>query len=160
MIVHEIPYEWLERNFGTFVADNFNTAMLILSAIGLFIAILLGRKIRLRLNMNQESSTTNCNSELYKELKPKEPDIYESKQGKWSPTGWYYDEDAKKWNPPEYLAEESARKWRWNQEKKIWIDQEKENRLRRYQEYRRSQGKGPTYEEWKAAREAEKHLDD
>ena len=39
-------------------------------------------------------------------------------------------------------------------------DRDREKRLKRYQEYRRSQGNGPTYEEWKAAKlaeEKEKH---
>lgn len=161
MIVHEIPYEWLERHFGTYVADNFNTAMIILGAIGLLIAIMLGRKIRFRINFDQDVSTTGKDySEEFQELETEEPVTYQSQHGEWSPTGWVYDRDTQKWDPPEYLAEESARKWRWNEEKRIWVDQDKEERLQRYREYRRSQGNGPTYEEWKAAKlaeEKEKH---
>lgn len=154
MIVHEIPYEWLERHFGTFVANNFNAAMLILGAIGLLIAIMLGRKIRFRINFDQDIRTAGKDyTEELQELE--EPATYQSQHGEWSPTGWVYDRDTQKWDPPEYLAEESARKWRWNKEKRIWVDQDKEERLKRYREYRKSQGNGPTYEEWKAAKLAE-----
>lgn len=100
------------------------------------------------------------NIAIYAEPEPEEPAIYQARHGEWSPTGWVYDRDTQKWDPPEYLAEESARKWRWNEEKRIWVDQDKEERLQRYREYRKSQGNGPTYEEWKAARlaeEKEKH---
>ena len=99
---------------------------------------------------------TNDKTNSYKEPKTREP-AYQARHGEWSPTGWVYDRDTQKWNPPEYLVEESRQKWRWNEEKQIWVDQDKEKRLQRYHEYRKSQGREPTYEEWKAAREAEKH---
>lgn len=98
--------------------------------------------------------------EVHQDPEPEEPKIYQARHGEWSPTGWVYDRDTQKWDPPEYLAEESARKWRWNEDKRIWVDQDKEERLQRYREYRKAQGNGPTYEEWKAAKlaeEKEKH---
>lgn len=89
------------------------------------------------------------------EFKPE----YEAEHGAVSPTGWIYDRDTMKWQPPDYLVEESKKKWRWDPEKQIWIDQEKEARLKRYQEFRKAEGKGPTYEEWKAAKLAAQKKD-
>lgn len=74
---------------------------------------------------------------------------------KWYPTGWVFNEETQKWDPPDYLSAESKEKWVWDAKKQVWIDQVKEARLERYHEFRKSQGKGPSYEEWKAAREAE-----
>lgn len=82
---------------------------------------------------------------------------YQAEHGAKSPTGWTYNRDTMKWDPPKQLIEESKRKWRWDEEKRIWIDQEKEARIKRYREYRKAQGKEPTYEEWKEAKlEAER----
>lgn len=70
-----------------------------------------------------------------------------SQEPKWYPTGWYFNEKTKLWEPPDYINEDTAD-----------IENQK-LRLERYREYRRSQGKEPTYEEWKAAREAEQRSD-
>lgn len=153
MIIHPVPYEWVERYFGKFVADNFNTINLILGVIGLIIAIALGRKITLRIR-NRQQSTFRIPDE-YEE--PEEPAaIYPAQRGEWSPTGWVYDRNTKQWEPPEYLSEESERKWRWDEEKRIWIDLEKEQRIERHKQWRKEQGKGPTFEEWKEQRMKEK----
>ena len=74
---------------------------------------------------------------------------YEAEHNQVSVTGWVYDRDTRKWAPPERLSQESREKWRWDPEKEIWIDLEKEARMERYQAFRRSQGKPPTFEEWK-----------
>ena len=74
---------------------------------------------------------------------------YEAEHNEVSPTGWIYDRDTRKWEPPESLKEESRRKWKWDPEKKIWIDLEKEARLERYRKFRESQGMPPSYEDWK-----------
>lgn len=74
--------------------------------------------------------------------KPEEPN--------WYPSGWTYNEETGLWDPPDYLPEESRNKWRWDPEKEIWIDKEKEKRLEQYRKYR--EGKEPTYEEWKVAK--------
>ena len=95
--------------------------------------------------------------EVRKDPEKEEPVIYQARHGEWSPTGWVYDRETQKWNPPEYLAEESAKKWRWDEEKRIWIDREKEARKQRYQEYWKNRRTEPTYEEWKAAKEKIKH---
>lgn len=68
----------------------------------------------------------------------------------WYPTGWTYNKKTGLWDPPDFLQEESRTKWRWDPEKEIWIDVDKERRLKRYREYR--EGKEPTYEEWKATK--------
>ena len=78
-----------------------------------------------------------------------------NQEPKWYPSGWVFNEETQKWDPPDYLSSQSKEKWAWDVEKQIWIDREKESRKDRYHEFRKSQGKGPTYEEWKAAREAE-----
>lgn len=92
----------------------------------------------------KESEATN---------EPEQPSIYQAQHGEWSPTGWVYDRDTKKWDPPDYLSKESEEKWRWNEEKRIWIDTEKEKRQEKHKQWRQEEGKGPTYEEWKAQRE-------
>ena len=57
------------------------------------------------------------------------------------------------------ILEEPDENMVWDAEKNRWIDMTQIKRMERYKEYRRSQGKGPTYEEWKAAREAERKSD-
>lgn len=101
-----------------------------------------------RYRKNQEGKPTTY-EEWVKENHPE----YESIQGKWSPTGWYFNKETGKWEPPDYLNEESKRKWRWNDEKKVWVDIDKERRMERYRKNR--EGQPPTYEEWKAAKLAE-----
>lgn len=44
---------------------------------------------------------------------------------KWSPTGWYWDEDKGVWVPPDFVSEESKRRWTWDEKKRIWIDNDK-----------------------------------
>ena len=78
------------------------------------------------------------------------------KEPKWYPTGWVFNEETQKWDPPDYLSAEAEEKWAWDENKRIWVDKAKAARLERYYEFRKSQGKEPTYEEWKAARENEK----
>ena len=152
-MVHIIPYEVIEKLFGTFVADNFNTISLSLTIVGLFAAVLLGKKFSFRVN----SRPPEYDDQEYQEPEPEEDPVYESRQGKWSPAGWVFNEENQKWEPPDYLAKESREKWVWDVKKQIWVDQEKEARLERYRAYRKSQGKGPTYEEWKAAKLKEQH---
>ena len=82
-----------------------------------------------------------------------------NKSRKWYPTGWVFNEETQLWEPPDYM-EEDAKKWEWDEDKLIWIDKEREARKERYSAFRKSQGKPPTYEEWKAAKlaaEKEKH---
>ena len=68
-------------------------------------------------------------------------------------TGWTYNEKTQLWEPPDYAKKESDKKWKWDSDKKIWVDQEKEKRLAKYKEYHKD--RPPTFEEWKAAREKE-----
>ena len=72
---------------------------------------------------------------------------------RWYPTGWTYNTKTGKWEPPNYLQDQSKEKWEWNEDKQIWIDKEKEARLEKYRKYH--EGRPPTFEEWKAAREKE-----
>lgn len=98
--------------------------------------------------MKVRVATAFCDDEPYEEP-------YEAEHKQVSVTGWVYDRDTRKWVPPERLCQEAKEKWRWDPEKRIWIDREKEARRERYYEYRRSQGLPPTFEEWKAQREKE-----
>lgn len=74
---------------------------------------------------------------------------------KWYPTGWYWDQKTQRWTPPDYLSEEARNRWKWDPEKRIWIDLDKERRMERYRKYHK--GREPTFEEWKAARAKEQH---
>ena len=85
---------------------------------------------------------------------------YQAEHGAKSPTGWTYDRDTLLWNPPDSLSAEAEKKWRWDPEKQIWIDIEKERRIERHNQWRKEQGKGPTFEEWKKQRLAEKALEE
>ena len=155
MIIQQLPHEWIERLFGPYIADNFNAINLTLAGMGLVIAILIGRKISFKIRNNQKSTfkTDFLDEDIDdEELEEDEEEssIYQARHGEWSPTGWIYDRDTMKWNPPDYLEEESRKKWRWDEEKRIWIDTEKEKRIQRHKQWREEQGKGPTFEEWKA----------
>ncbi len=48
------------------------------------------------------------------------------KPKKWSPTGWYWDEEKEVWVAPDYLSQESKDRWKWDEQKRIWIDLTKE----------------------------------
>lgn len=77
----------------------------------------------------------------------------------WYPTGWTLDKDTGLWEAPDYVSLESDERWKWDPEKRIWIDKEKEARLKRYQERRAKEGQPPSFEEWKAARQKEQGSD-
>lgn len=66
---------------------------------------------------------------------------------KWYPSGWHFNEKTQLWESPDYINEDAAE----TENQKL--------RMERYRRFRRSQGKEPTYEEWKAAREAEQRSD-
>lgn len=72
-------------------------------------------------------------------------------------SGWTWNEKTKLWEPPSNASAESKKKWEWDAERQIWVDVEQQKRLERYKAFREKEGKGPTYEEWKAAREAERN---
>ena len=80
-----------------------------------------------------------------------------SNNTQWYPTGWTYNEETQLWEPPDYVKKESDQKWDWDQKKRIWIDKEKAARNERYR--KAHEGQPPTFEEWKAAREAEQKQD-
>lgn len=62
---------------------------------------------------------------------------------KWSPTGWYWDEKKEKWISPDYAnAKENTSMPEFRSPEK----------RERHQQWRKEEGKGPTYEEWKATR--------
>lgn len=54
---------------------------------------------------------------------------HQNKNGKfYSPTGWTFNEETKLWEPPDYLIKQSKEKWEWDEEKRIWIDKEKDRK--------------------------------
>lgn len=158
MIIHQVPYEWVEKIFGTFVADNFNTISISLSVIGIIIAIICGRRITFSLKRRYRH---HVNESIDYEYMPEQKGSqdHEPEHGQISETGWVYDRDTLKWNPPDYLSEESRLKWKWDEEKRIWIDLEKQRRIEKHQAYLASTAgsREPTYEEWKAQRLKEKN---
>ena len=60
---------------------------------------------------------------------------YQSRAGKWTPSGWVFDNETQSWQSPDYPP----------------VDQEKEARLAKYKEYHKD--RPPTFEEWKATKE-------
>lgn len=42
-------------------------------------------------------------------------------------TGWVYNQKTGLWEPPKRIIEESHKRWTWDNEKRIWIDQEKQH---------------------------------
>lgn len=64
------------------------------------------------------------------------------KEKKWSPTGWYYDEEKEKWIPPDYL---DSRKNTKIHNYQVYTQAEQDKHIRLSKD-------GPTFEEWKAAR--------
>ena len=136
--------------------------MFISKEIIYLIAILLGFLIRLAIKKHKESSWLDEAQKrqqtrfeyLNKNIMHDGPE-YPSRSGKWTASGWVFDEKTQMWQPPDYLAEESRIKWRWDEEKKIWIDADKEARMARYKEYHKD--KPPTFEEWKAMKEQHKN---
>ena len=50
------------------------------------------------------------------------------KYSKWYPSGWVFNEETQLWEPPDYLSKESKEKWEWDEEKRIWIDKEKDRK--------------------------------
>lgn len=109
---------------------------------------------RLNYSKKKKRIIKRTKEELEEHRRKHEPGAFRGKR-LWYPTGWTFNEKTKLWEPPDYISNQSKEKWRWDEKKQIWIDREREARLERYQEFRRSQGKEPTFEEWKAAREAE-----
>ena len=89
-----------------------------------------------------------------KKQQKKNDKIFESQTGEWSPTGWYYNNKTGKWEPPDHVVKESAETWQWDATRQIWINVKQERRRERYREYHKNQP--PTFEEWKAQRDAEK----
>ena len=195
MVIHQVRYDWIERFFGTFIAENFNQIYWSLAIIGLIIAIICGRKVMFSWphkrtkkqsgtlygytetgrssrfegkdeDWNPASCVLDCDTMELKtsdyindfEEDDKPAGAYQARHGECSATGWIYDRDTKKWDPPEYLIKESRTRWKWDEEKQIWIDLEKQRRIAKHQAYLASTAgsREPTYEEWKAQKLKEK----
>lgn len=97
-------------------------------------------------NHIEEKKKGNLKIVKRKDSTKKNQEKQSAKEPNWYPTGWYLDKSTNKWIKPDFKIIEETK--------------EQELRKTKYYERRKSEGKEPTYEEWKAAREAEKHLDD
>lgn len=62
---------------------------------------------------------------------------------KWTTSGWYYNEEKGKWISPDYANAKANTSMPEFRSPEI---------IERHQQWRKEEGKGPTYEEWKAAR--------
>ena len=158
MVIIPIPHATIERLFGSFVADNFNWIMLAILIAGLIIAI--------PRRSGKDDWLSNAQKRQRKHYEYTDPD------GKWT-----YNEKARMWVDPDQIdseerhqaservrqnwqeqtqraAEKAANmEWVWDEEKQLWVDAKEQRRLARYKEYHKD--KPPTFEEWKAQREAE-----
>lgn len=123
-----IEYKTIEAIFGSFIAEHFNDIGTILTIIGLGLALFGGYRWKNNKNwLEEEQKKQNARFE--------------------------YLNSHLQWEPPDFVKKESDKKWKWDPDKKIWVDQEKEERLAKYREYHKD--RPPTFEEWKAAREKE-----
>ena len=178
-----IPYELIKGIFGTFIADNFNAIMLIIAITGIVFRTL--KKKKQSNNWLDKAQKTQNNRFEYlnngihddnenirqkkQEAKNRTFEAWAEKNNKdgyagnrklktkWYPTGWTFNEETQLWEPPDYIKKESDQKWEWDQKERIWIDKEKAARNERYR--KAHEGQPPTFEEWKAAREAEQEQD-
>lgn len=140
----EIITESIARGFSAgiaYVLFMWAIRIAILSGIAALITVIVKKVWNSGNKPNQNQQIHNVGKEGY------------SGKQRWYPTGWIFNEETQLWEPPDYLSKQTKQKWRWDDEKKIWIDTEKEQRLIRYKEYHKD--KPPTFEEWKAEREAQ-----
>lgn len=144
-----MKYELISQLFGILISMFINALPFVL-----FFILIKWLERKINNDKKKNHTTRNANKELEDYRRKYEPNAYRGKR-LWYPSGWTYNEKTKLWEPPDYISDQSKEKWRWDEKKQIWIDKEKEARLERYREFRRTQGKTLTYEEWKAAREAE-----
>lgn len=154
-----IPIELVEALFGPFVAANFDSFLVaaMLLALLIFAFKQQGRG-------RSDDWLKNAQERQQKRYEYEDPYFAKSKPGPepkdskiMFESGWSWNEENKLWEPPSNASAESKKKWEWDAERQIWVDVEQQKRLERYNEFRKKQGKGPTYEEWKAAREAERN---
>ena len=75
--------------------------------------------------------------------------------GKWSPSGWYYDEKKGKWIPPDYMDSSRNTRWEWNERAKMWVDPEQMNREKNEVSYEEIRQRWKDYKKTEEAKEAE-----
>ena len=98
------------------------------------VATIIVKKIWLSGNQNRYSSSTHTTTSRSKPRNEEFRTFQSRNDGKtYSPTGWAWNENTKLWDPPDYIP---------NDERPPKIER-----------------KQPTFEEWKAAREAEQKSD-
>lgn len=135
-----IPYELIKETAGAYVADHFNDIVATVCGLAFLIRII-SRSVRksrrekdwLKEAQKRQQSRYEYEDELRRrtdkarkeESLSRQGSVYISRNGKWSPTGWYYDPKTDIWYPPDYLSEESKQRWAWDPEKRIWIDKTK-----------------------------------
>lgn len=107
------------RNFRPFENTSpeelqFQCIRLAIYAVLLIILVSIGRKIG--------SWFMRTTAKKRKQKRIKKQIKKQIQQKKWSPTGWYWDEEKGEWVPPDYLNTEAKERWKWDDKKRIWID--------------------------------------
>ena len=142
-----LPYEILEFLFGDTIASNFNTISGAICILGIFLALLFKNRRKrkkkrkdltqsddwlTRAQARQEIRFKNSAPPQYNRSQPatkKSKAKGRKKQDRtWYPSGWVFNEETQLWEPPDYLSKESKEKWEWDEEKRIWIDKEKDRK--------------------------------
>ena len=101
--------------------------------IGVIIVIAIAIIIRKKSQHKKQHTLIEYRSNKTERREPE----YQSRAGKWTPSGWIFDNETQTWQSPDYLP----------------IDQDKETRLAKYKEYHKD--RPPTFEEWKTMKEKE-----
>lgn len=143
-MIIQIPYEWLEKIFGSFVAQNFSKIAFAVLIGGFIISRIIRkkrddnwfkraqRKSQTRFEYMNRNVIEASQARRAKELRDK----YHKGEDKiinnhgCSPTGWIWNEEKQLWDPPDYLSKQSKEKWEWDEKRRIWIDREKKNKGR------------------------------
>lgn len=75
--------------------------------------------------------------------------------GKWSPSGWYFDEQKQKWVAPDYVDSSRNTRWEWNERAKMWVDPEQMNTQKHEDGYEIARQRWEAYKREEEAKEAE-----
>lgn len=129
-----VKYEWIERIFGTFIADNFNTISLSLTAVGFLIWVIFGKRSKKR--TIKESAPIQSQREFHYCI---------------DEDGHIVPDHSMKHNNPKIQTEEPPIAESYFGQYDRYSDlTDEEMRLAMQIRLNRDQ---PTYEEWKAAKE-------
>lgn len=111
-----IPYQLIEKLFGEWVAQNFNTISACLVTIGFCLYIIRPGRLKIRITISRKKAEKNRNSDdwliraqqrqedRFDYLSPQKQSNNNTKNKKdtWYPTGWTFNEKTQLWEPPDY----------------------------------------------------------